>query len=291
MSQHSKNLYTTTTVLKIRANHMAHKSFLLIDEEIRRLQREKFIFNITNIIIQKPTFVGVTLYGERRIGKSVCGLLSMYEIYKDWDVVFKHVFFSIRDLTTFLMKCAKTDYKCPVIMWDDAGVSGGAQMYHTNRALVHYMGAVFDVIGTALKGIILTTPDSENLLKTLRRANFYKIKVTPGRSKYDRKATIYLPMRTPYEQFRLRTIAVDHFDVRLPEAVYERYYIMRKSYSVSALTDLETFMSGNNGEHIDYDPEAEDSRKEYDKQYHRDRRKGKPRIRKKDWIKENPGYA
>lgn len=272
---------------------MAHKSFLLIDEEIKALQQKKFTLNITNLIIQKPTFVGVTLYGERRIGKSVLGLMSMYEIYQDWDEVFKHIFFTMQDLTAFLMKCAKTDYKCPVILWDDSGVAGGTQMYHTNRVLVHYMSAVFDVIGTVLKGIILTTPDSENMIKAIRRANFYKVKIVPGKSKFDRIANIYLPIRTPYEQFRLKKVGLDHFDVRLPTAVYEEYYKIRKEYSVSALTDLNSFISNNSnegGEHIDYDEEAEDKKAEYHKHHERDRRAGKTRIRKADWVLENPGY-
>lgn len=266
---------------------MTNKTFLLIDEEIRKLQREKYKLNVTNLIIQKPTFVGITLYGERRIGKSVLGLMSMYELYKDWDLTFKRVFFSVKDLTAFLMDCAKNDYKCPVIMFDDAGVQGGAQMYHTNRVLVHYMGAVFDVIGTVLKGIILTTPDSENLIKSLRRANFYKTKITPGKHRYDRIATIYKPIRTPYEQFRLQKVAIDHFDVRLPTDIYEEYYKIRKQYSINALTDLETFLDSSEGEHIDYNPNSTD-RKDYKKQWERDARKGKKRIRKEDW---NKGYS
>lgn len=268
---------------------MTNKSFLLIDDEINKLQKEKFKLNITNLIIQKPTFVGVTLYGERRIGKSVLGLMAMYEIYKDWNVVFSRVFFSIKDLTAFLMKCAKDDYKCPVIMFDDAGVQGGAQMYHTNRVMVHYMGAVFDVIGTVLKGIILTTPDSENLIKSLRRANFYKCRLTQGKHKYDRRATIYKPIRTPWEQFSLQKVAIDNFDVRLPTKIYEQYYNIRKQYSVSALTDLENFISSTDGEHVDYDEETTD-RLDYQRQYHRDYRKGKNRIRKEDW-EQSSGYA
>lgn len=272
---------------------MADKSFLLIDKEIKRLQKESFEFNLTEFIIKKPTFVGATLYGERRIGKSVYGLLTLYQVYKNWDDVFKYIFFSIRDLTKFLMNCAKNDYKCPVIMWDDAGVQGGAQMYHTNRVLVHYLGAVFDVVGTALKGIILTTPDSENLIKAIRRANFYKVKVIPGQHEYDRIATIYLPMRTPYEQFRLQKKGVDNFDVRLPIKIYEKYYKMRKQYSISALESLETFLESGEGEHIDYDPDHT-SRKDYKKQHQRDWAKGKKRIRKEDWIQkdsnDNAGY-
>lgn len=261
---------------------MPTKSFLLIDDEIKRLQKEHYPFNLTNLIIQKPTFVGATLYGERRIGKSVYGLMIMYQIYKDWDEVFKHIFFSIKDLTEFLMDCAKNDYKCPILMWDDSGVQGGRQMYHTNRILVHYLGAVFDVIGTALKGILLTTPDSENLIKVIRRANFYKVKVTPGRHQYDRIATIYLPQRTPYEQFYLKVTAKDHFDVRLPEEIYHKYYEIRKQYSVTALASLQTFLNSSGDRHMDYDPENTD-RLDYQRQYQRDYYRGKKRIRKAEW--------
>lgn len=268
---------------------MSDKSFLDIDKEIHQLQKEKYKLNTTNLLMKGSTFVGVTMYGQRRIGKSVLAMLSLYEIYKDWDIVLSRMFYNLKDLTKFLKQCAEEDYKCPAIIFDDAGVGGGRQMYNVNRVLVHYMGSVFDVIGTTLKGMVLTTPDSENLIKAIRRADFYKIKVTQGRQRYDRVATIYRPMHTPYEQFRLQKVAIDRFDTRLPTEVYEKYYKMRKQYTKEALDRLEEIIHATEqeGEHIDYD-ENETDKLDYQKQYHRDYRKGKKRIRKSDW---GNGYA
>lgn len=270
---------------------MTERSFLDIDAEIRKLQKTKYKLNTTNLIIGGSTFVGVTMYGARRIGKTTLGMLSMYELYRNWNTVLDLMFYNIKDLTKFLMACAKEDYKCPVVMFDDAGVQGGRSMYNINRALVHSMGALFDVIGTVLKGIILTTPDSDNLIKPIRRANFYKIEVIKGRHLYDRVASIYKPRKTPYDQFRLKKVAIDHFDVRLPTGVYETYYKMRKQYAIDAIENLQASIDATEqeGEHIDYNPEYT-NRADYHKHHMRDWREGKKRIRSADWV-ESSGYA
>lgn len=267
---------------------MSDKSFLDIDKEIHQLQKETYKLNTTNLLIRGSTFVGVTVYGQRRIGKTVLAMLALYELYKDWDVVLSRMFYNIKDLTKFLEKCAEEDYKCPSIIFDDAGVGGGRQMYNVNRVLVHYMGAVFDVLGTTLKSMVLTTPDSENLIKAIRRANFYKIKVVQGRQRYDRTAIIYRPMRTPYEQFRLQKVAIDNYDTRLPTDVYERYYKIRKQYTKDALGRLKQIIQSaeQEGEHIDYNSGNTDDA-DYHKQYMRDRRKGKTRIRKAEWENDD----
>lgn len=206
-------------------------------------QEAQYQFVLSKKIMLDSDMTGVIVFGSQRTGKSTYALQVLYDIYQDWDVVLAHTFFKLEDVVTFLRAQIKQDKIIPAFCWDDAGVYGSKQLYFTKRRLAEYLQNLFDVIGTAVKGVILTTPSPENLLKAVRSYEFYRIKVIKANQHYRRIATGYKNVLLPSGTRFIRKEFKDHYDVRLPDEVYEKYIGIRKSYLDDALDNLDEFLA------------------------------------------------
>lgn len=219
---------------------------------INELKKDKRVNSIlSKRIVYKNDFVGAVISGQRRAGKSVYMMMVLYELYKhDWDEVFNHIFFTMEDFTSFLKEALYTGVRVPCVALDDAGVHFGAQQYNTHRNQVSYISALMDTIGIITKSLILTVPNSGNLIKSIRTANFYHVELHQGRNKYDRVAKGYLLHTSPKGQIWPSHEFDDNFDVRLPEHIYERYSQMRRKYSIDTLQSMEMFLGKEQGAKI-----------------------------------------
>lgn len=216
------------------------KTFLDAERWIESLRKEKYQLSLTRRIVAEPYLVGAIISGKHRIGKSAYALWVMYELYKDWDTVFKYMAYSVKDFMSLLRSCLDGGVKVPCILWDDAGGHGSKYLWNIDRLMVFYLKNLLDVIGTSTKGLIMTTISGEDLLKIVREYEFYKVKISLGRHKYDRVARGYEIKRSPLNQKSPSILFDDYFDVRVP--IYEKYYEMRKQYSRGALDRLESLL-------------------------------------------------
>lgn len=187
--------------------------------------------------IRDNAFTGAIVYALQRKGKSSYAMQVMYELYGNWDDVFKNMFYRIDDLTNYLYDRLGQDEPLPCVLWDDAGVHASKLLYFKDKDQADMIKRLFDVMGVATQGILLTTPVPDELLKSLRSYEFLKIKIM-DESKYGRLARCYKNVLWPSGTRRNPKYFEDHFDVRLPDEIYQRYSPIRKGYYIQSLRDL-----------------------------------------------------
>ena len=196
-------------------------------------------------ILERNSFVMATVSGERQIGKSMYMMLVLYDLFRNWDVVFEHIFYTIDDLVDYLIKARETGLRDVAIGVDDAGIYFGANQWSINREGVVLISNVFDTIGTVSKGAIFTLPNSGNLIKNIRVSEaIVDIRIRQGRGQYDRQAYAYIHRKTPKDQDMVTKEFIENYDVRIPEVVYERYAKLRDSYSADTLQKMKDYMEG-----------------------------------------------
>ena len=204
-------------------------------------QRGRYVFALSDIMMGVPEMVGVVAYGMQRIGKTMYALQVMYDIYRDWDKVLNLTFFKLEEMVSSLRDQIKRDEKVAVITWDDAGVFGSKYLFFSNKKLTEYLQNLFDVIGTAVKGIIITTPNPENLLKSIRGYEFYRVKINKiGMT--SRVAKGYQTIMLPSGKKIIKKVFNDHYNVTIPNDIFERYNKTRKSYMNVALDNLDEIL-------------------------------------------------
>lgn len=215
-------------------------------EEIRINHELKSV--LANRIVYSTSLTGSIVFGGQRIGKSSYCLQVMFDIYRDWNTVLKYTFFRIEDLIIALRTAIKNNYIIPCILLDDAAIGGSKQLYFTNKNLSMYLSALTDVMGTSVKGLLMSTPNPDSLLKTLRGYEFYRIKITKASSKYDRIATGYKSLLLPSGTRLIKKEFKDPFNAIIgDDAAYGRYIVMRKSYLNDALDNLESVLNQKMG--------------------------------------------
>lgn len=211
-------------------------------EQIKLDHKLKYV--LAKRIIDSPAMTGAIIYGGQRIGKSSYSLLVAYDILRDWDSVLDCTFFRLEDITKALRKAINEDIIMPVIIWDDSGIHASKQLYFTKKNLTMYLQALTDVVGTACKGLLLSTPNPDSLLKSIRGYEFYRIKITRINQGYDRIATGYKSVMLPSGTRNIQKDFKDVYNCIIPDdEAYARYSKMRKSYLKDALDNLDSEMN------------------------------------------------
>jgi len=203
---------------------------------IQRLRQANLCLSLSRLIRDKPGLIGANITGAQQSGKSSYALMVMYELFQgDIEQVFKHIVFTVKDLTNLLNNAMQRRERLTCVLWDDSSIQGSAAHYHTNKQMVIYLSAMGDTLGIATKGLLLTSP-SGDIIKAFRNYNFYKIQIGFGQHKYDRTAKGYEFGMSPMNQKWGRLAFIDSYDTRLP--FYERYYKLREKLSLSVLSDM-----------------------------------------------------
>jgi hypothetical protein len=206
----------------------------------------KYKFVLAKEIMERNAFTGAIIYAKQRLGKSSYALQVMFDIFRPecandaeaWNRVLEHTFFKIEDILDFLTEALEKRRKIPVILWDDTGVHGNKLVYFSNKNYAQYLQNLFDVVGTATRGILLTTPNPGNLLKSLRDYEFMRIKITKANSNGLRVAKGYGQNLMPSGMSRVYRSFEDTYKVQLPDEVFSRYQPMRESFYIEALSTL-----------------------------------------------------
>ena len=214
-------------------------------DDVRFLLDGDYKFVLSEIIKTSPEMIGAVVYGTQRLGKTMYALQVMYDMYHDWDKVLDFTFFKLEELVTSLKKHIKQRERIDAVVWDDAGVYGSKYLFFSNKKLTEYLQKLFDVVGTAVKGLIITTPNPENLLKAIRGYEFYRVKIYKDwymEKETRRVAKGYKNILLPSGKHIVRTVFNDYYDVTIPDDVYKRYKEMRESYTDVALEELEAIL-------------------------------------------------
>ncbi len=194
------------------------------------------------------------VFGMPRIGKTIYCMKVGFRVCKIshpewtdeqcWQYVFDHMFFKLNDVIDFFDKINKSNIQEKVlfVIIDDAGISMGSSLFFEDRYQAILMKKILDVAGTATKALILNSPNPEELLKTIKKAENYRIKITKANSEYERKARIYKMILLPSGTQNVRKIHDDFYSILLPDAVYKRYVPIRKQYFTEGINNMKEHM-------------------------------------------------
>jgi hypothetical protein len=175
---------------------------------------------------------------EYRQIKYKIGLEEAYHLALD------HTFFDFRDIvrTLYRAKGALKDVRLmvPGIIWDDAGVYGGSQVWWEDKAKYGAIKKYSDILRTRLTGWLVNTPVEKGLLTSLRKTDDPIIDIVdnsgaPRKTEDGCDVTInkYRSLATAKIEITGsrwgRTIFTDDFRRRLPySSVHERYVEMKE---------------------------------------------------------------
>jgi len=205
-----------------------------------------YVFALSRIIATRPDMVGAVIYGMQRSGKTMYSLLVMYDFYRDWDEVLNNVFFNLEELISAIKNKVLTNFskekQLRVICWDDAGVHGSKYLFFRSRQLTEYLQNLFDVVGIAVKAILITTPNPENLLKAIRGYEFYRVRIVKLEGE-NRVAVGYKSILLPSGKMIIRRVFEDYYNLRIPNDVYNEYFERREQYLEEAISALEEFLA------------------------------------------------
>mgnify|MGYP006909289242 CR=1 FL=1 len=190
---------------------------------------------IRNYLMDK--FAIYIIYAEPRIGKSAYGLKTLGDVYD---------YLKGRPLSPALVKdfvgwrpaevvdrWLKITKRIPAYMWDDAGV----WLFSLNWSdpLLIAIQKYFNLIGTDMNSLILTTPDPRFILSKILKmpgVNTVKIIRPVGSEtldndtiRFSRRAIGYKPYTTPdFKKHGVNTIFEWDFSCKIPQDTYDYYY-------------------------------------------------------------------
>ena len=124
--------------------------------------------------VKRYDFESAFLVGPQGMGKTTYGMLVLYEIYRDWDLVLHYTVFDPRPVLYELKECLTTGRRIPTILFDDAGIhlSKYLPQIEGNAELVMVLNATYNLIRTVTGGVIFTSPDMD-ILKELRKKSWW----------------------------------------------------------------------------------------------------------------------
>jgi len=188
---------------------------------------------------------------SKQVGKSSYALQTAYKIYQDWDTVFNHLFFRPSKLVNYARTLAEKKKKVPILIWDDAGVHAGGNLYHTNRQLYYDLDRALQTIGVVCQSLIATATDLSKPTSLLTDDRNVTIKIVK-KDQYERLAKIFVSDTLPWGKKIERGEATDNFRVMLPDKVYKRYRKKRLQLSKDAFDDFLENAENTEEEQKDY---------------------------------------
>lgn len=198
-------------------------------------------------------FIGVIICGEFGKGKTstACQLASdifkrIYPDENDDEIdkrVLECILFTRQELKKALTRPAKKidwehitpidalkqskDIRQPVYIWDDASIHGSKHL--RNEKISYEIQSNFDQIRDACSCMIVTLPESDELLKTIREyRGFYKAELITQKNKRNIR-TIFFKRKTIRNGRRIwkPKMMSKEFPVKLDDEFYGRYIIKR----------------------------------------------------------------
>ncbi len=181
----------------------------------------------------------VIIYGPLRMGKSAYAMKVLGQVYDYFygeklspDLLKEFMGFHPAEVIDAWMNI---DKRIPMYIWDDAGF--WLYSMDWNNPLLRAIQKYFNVIGTDMNTLVLTTPDPTwilsklvNMPGTLRG----RIMKRDG-TRWGRVCRGYKPYRSPdLKKTGVNVKWEDTFNCKIPDKVYEYYKPMRDGYARQA---------------------------------------------------------
>lgn len=181
---------------------------------------------------------------SKQVGKSSYCLQTMKEVYGEWDQVFDRLFFEPYNFVNYTHALLEKRKKVPVVMWDDAGVHAGSDLYFNERSLYYDLKKLIQVVGNVIQCLLITSPSPSTPTGSLCKNRNVTIKIVK-RGGTSRLAKIFSSSTLPWGKSKESNYARDRFNVMLPDQVYDRYEDLRTALTKEATKNfLESYGSG-----------------------------------------------
>ena len=190
-------------------------------------------------------FLSFTVYGNRRIGKTIFSLLVATEVYntiydydnvdKGYKMALESLVFSIEDVVNIVDKHSLKNKK-PVVIWDDVGIHASGLMYHAKMTEFADLKAQMDIIGDSVNCLILTTPSFKGLISFLKGYNEMRVNITRVDSHYRRRAQFYNTRVLPSGTTNIYKLWHDDYSIKLSDKWYLPY-VKKREAAKKELTD------------------------------------------------------
>lgn len=212
-------------------------------------------------------FTSATITGERRVGKTMYALQTVFQICRaylgmneteSWNTALNSVVFTMDDLVK-IIKRHNYKNRRNFVIWDDSGVYGSGLLYQYNIDSAMVLKALMDTVGTRVRMMLLTCPDSEGLMKFLRRYQDYLININVYGATHGangRLATVLKPYRAKNLARRWGRGWNDEFNVHIDNEIYGRYVEKRDSYADTIIKEL--LRHGKKGRRVSEETYGED---------------------------------
>lgn len=199
-------------------------------------------------------FLLVIIYGNLRIGKSAYAMKVMGQVYDylkgrplSIDLIDQYLGWEPSEVVDDWFEIKK---RIPMYIWDDAGMWLFSLDWH-DPVLVSIQ-KYFNVIGTDMNTLILTTPDPTWILsKLIKMPGTIRVKVikreggiknNPSKL-YARQARGYKPYRSPdLKKTGVNRILTDDFSCHIPDEIYKFYQPKREHYAQMAKVNIRDTM-------------------------------------------------
>lgn len=196
----------------------------------------------------KKGFTSAIVTGERRIGKTMYSLQTVYQICRyegqtpqhAWDSALNSIVFTMGDLVRIIKK-HNHDNRRRFLIWDDSGVYGSGLLYQYNVDNAMILKALMDTIGTRVRLLMLTCPDIEGLMHFLRRYQDFLIYIEPHGATwgaYGRLATVLKPYRRKNLARGWKRAWSDEYNIMIDDRIYNLYEDMRDKYADIIIKEL-----------------------------------------------------
>jgi len=188
-------------------------------------------------------FTVATLYGNQGAGKSVYSIKVARDVLlrlgqeADYKTIIKrYMVFLVTDVIRKI-RSGSWRNRIPILIWDDAGVHGDAVLFRIDPLTAKYLSDVFRTARTRVAAVVMSSPDSDDILKRIRAGtDKYIVYIEEADSKWS-IAHIYKVKKLPSGTLRIHKVAEEEFRRYLP--VYEFYLEYRDRYVDEALDRLE----------------------------------------------------
>jgi len=191
----------------------------------------------------RDDFLLIIIYGNLRMGKSAYAIKVMGQVYDylrgrplSIDLVDEYLAWHPNDV---IQKWTEITKRIPMFIWDDAGYWLFSMNWHD--PLMIEIQKYFNLVGTDMNTLVLTTPDPTWILsKLLNMPGTVRVKVmkrdggisdTPT-ALYRREARGYKPYRSPdLKKHGVNRILTDQFSCYIPDEIYAFYQPRREHYT------------------------------------------------------------
>ncbi len=196
---------------------------------------------------ERDEFNNVIIHGTPRIGKSayiikVLAQVAMYLWGQDWDRWKYYKPYFGWDPSENVDRWIDITERIPMFVWDDAGY--WLHSLNWTDPLLQAIQKYFNVIGTDINTIILTTPSPAWILsKIAKMPGTLRTKIVKRQGgisdapsvKWGRLAITYEPWQTPdMKKHGVNKRFKDNYNCMIPDEIYKEYYPIRKHYAMQA---------------------------------------------------------